>query len=73
MAGGLLLGLFPVNVLHNVIHLVFGVWGPMAARSADGVVAYCRVTSVIYLWLHGVIGVLLTFVGFGWARRVARA
>ena len=24
---GLLLGLFPVNVLHNLVHLAFGVWG----------------------------------------------
>lgn len=96
MRGGLLLGLFPVNVLHNVIHLAFGVWGLMAGRSADGASLYCKVTGVIYLvltalafvtpttfglvpigghdiWLHGVIGVLLTFVGFGWTRDVARA
>jgi hypothetical protein len=96
MAGGRLLGLFPVNVLHNVIHLVFGVWGLMAGRSGDGAAAYCKVTGVIYLvltalafltpttfglvpigghdiWLHGVIGVLLTFVGFGWTREVAPA
>ncbi|HEY6416243.1 MAG TPA: DUF4383 domain-containing protein [Acidimicrobiales bacterium] len=96
MAGGRLLGLFPVNLLHNVIHLVFGVWGLMAGRSAAGAVGYCKVTGVIYLvltalafvapttfglvpigghdiWLHGVIGVLLTFVGFGWTRDVAHA
>ena len=24
MSGGLLLGLFPVNVLHNLVHLAFG-------------------------------------------------
>jgi hypothetical protein len=96
MAGGLLLGFFPVNVLHNVIHLAFGVWGLMAGRSVAGAATYCKVTGVIYLvltvlafvtpttfglvpigghdiWLHAVIGVLLTSVGFGWTRDVARA
>jgi Domain of unknown function (DUF4383) len=96
MSGGLLLGIFPVNALHNIIHLAFGVWGLLAARSAEGASAYCKVTGVIYLvltvlafvtpttfglvpigghdvWLHGVIGVILVFVGFGWARGVARA
>jgi hypothetical protein len=29
---GLALGLFPVNTLHNVVHLLFGVLGLMAAR-----------------------------------------
>ena len=29
---GLLLGLFPVNTLHNLAHLLFGVLGLMAAR-----------------------------------------
>src|SRR5687767_5628312 len=28
---GLMLGLFPVNILHNVVHLLFGVLGLMAA------------------------------------------
>ena len=27
MEAGLLLGLFPVNVLHNLVHLSFGAWG----------------------------------------------
>ena len=31
---GLALGLFPVNTLHNVVHLLFGVLGLMAARGA---------------------------------------
>src|SRR5687768_2357105 len=28
-----LLGLFPVNLLHNVVHLAFGAWGIAASRS----------------------------------------
>ena len=44
----LALGLFPVNVLHNLIHLAFGAWGLLAARSASGSVAYARGVAVIY-------------------------
>jgi hypothetical protein len=96
MKESLLLGLFPVNVLHNLIHLAFGVWGLVAGRSADGARVYCQVGGVVYLvltalafvtpttfglvpigghdiWLHGVIGVILLFAGFGWARDVVRA
>lgn len=32
----LALGLFPVNVLHNLVHLAFGVWGLVAARTVYG-------------------------------------
>ena len=31
---GLLLGLFPINTLHNVVHLLFGVLGLAASRGA---------------------------------------
>ncbi len=37
-----LLGLFPVNLLHNLVHLAFGVWGVVASRS------YGRIGGVIY-------------------------
>lgn len=46
-----LLGLFPVNVLHNVVHLLFGVWGLAAARSFAGAQLYCKAGGVIYLVL----------------------
>lgn len=45
------LGLFPVNLLHNLIHLAFGVWGIMAARGFDSARTYARVTGVAYLGL----------------------
>ena len=32
-ASVLLLGLFPVNMLHNLVHGAFGVWGLMAGRA----------------------------------------
>ena len=50
------MGLFPVNVLHNLVHLAFGVWGIMAARSIAGAKTYALWAGVIYL--------LLTVLGF---------
>lgn len=46
-----LFGLFPVNVLHNVVHLLFGLWGVAAARSFGGAKTYATVAGVIYLVL----------------------
>src|SRR4028119_188172 len=45
---GYLMGLFPVNVLHNLVHLAFGVWGLAAYRSATGARAYARGVAIIY-------------------------
>ena len=42
------LGLFPVNVLHNLVHLAFGVWGLLAARSIGGAYAYAKGVALIY-------------------------
>ena len=44
----LALGLFPVNVLHNLVHLAFGAWGVLAARSLVGSLAYARGVALIY-------------------------
>ena len=41
------LGMFPVNLLHNIVHLLFGIWGVMAARGA-GARGYFRAVAVIY-------------------------
>jgi hypothetical protein len=57
------LGLFPVNVLHNVVHLAFGVWGLVAMKSFEASKAYCQIAGVIYLVLAGVGFVAPT--GFG--------
>ncbi len=45
------LGLFPVNLLHNLIHLAFGIWGVVAAREWAASKTYCQVAGVIYLLL----------------------
>lgn len=46
-----LLGLFPVNVLHNVVHLIFGIWGLLASRSVGGAKSYAQIAGVLYLLL----------------------
>src|SRR5688500_20280743 len=45
---GRALGLFPVNLLHDVVHLAFGVWGILASRSLDAAKTYAKLTAVIY-------------------------
>ena len=45
---GMLLGMFPVNTLHNIVHLLFGLWGLAASRSAGGAVTYARGVAIIY-------------------------
>src|SRR5688572_26456876 len=55
--GGQLLGLFPVNELHNAVHILFGLWGLAASRSLGGAVMYARGVAIIYLVLT-VLGML---------------
>lgn len=54
-ASVMLLGLFPVNLLHNLVHGAFGVWGVIAGRSEKASVAYALGSGAAYLLL-GVIG-----------------
>jgi hypothetical protein len=51
----MLLGLFPVNALHNVVHMLFGVWGIVAGRNASRAVVYALGSGAAYLVL-GVMG-----------------
>ncbi len=48
---GMLLGMFPVNLLHNIVHLLLGIWGLMASRSWSGAKSYAQITGVVYLAL----------------------
>lgn len=43
-----LFGLFPINLAHNIVHIAFGVWGLIAARSLGGARSYGRIGAVIY-------------------------
>jgi protein-S-isoprenylcysteine O-methyltransferase Ste14 len=88
-----LLGLFHVNLLHNVVHTLFGAWGLVAARSFAGAKRYAQIGGAVYIilailgvvapttfglipvggndvWLHALIGVVLTGAGFS-ARETA--
>ena len=47
-------GLFPVNVMHNGVHLLLGVWGLMAGRTPAGARRYCLFSGAGYLILAGV-------------------
>jgi len=44
----MLLGMFAVNMLHNIVHLLFGLWGLAASRSLGGSVMYARGVAIIY-------------------------
>jgi hypothetical protein len=46
--GGQLLGLFPINLLHNIVHVLFGLWGLLASRSIGGSVGYARAVALVY-------------------------
>jgi hypothetical protein len=62
---GRLFGLFPVNMLHNLVHIVFGIWGLAAYRSLSGARLYGRSVAVIYavLAVMGLIPLLNTTFG----------
>ena len=59
------LGLFPVNVLHSLVHLLFGLWGLLAYRSLSAARLYARSVAVIYavLTVAGLIPALDTVFG----------
>ena len=46
-----LLGIFPLNVLHNIVHLLFGIWGIVACRWLGSTRMYLLGAGVIYLLL----------------------
>jgi Domain of unknown function (DUF4383) len=50
-----LLGVFQVSILHNVVHLLFGVAGLAAARAFDTSRTFLVVGGIVYLalWLYG--------------------
>jgi hypothetical protein len=52
-----LLGVFQVSVLHNIVHLLFGVGGLALARTVDGARWYLIGGGAVYLilWLYGLL------------------
>jgi hypothetical protein len=52
-----LLGLFQVSILHNIVHLLFGIVGLALARTAKGARSYLIGGGAVYLvlWIYGLI------------------
>ena len=52
-----LLGIFQVSILHNIVHLLFGLAGLAMARTASGARLYLIGGGAIYLvlWLYGLV------------------
>jgi hypothetical protein len=52
-----LFGVFMVSVLHNIVHLLFGVVGLIAATRARAARAYLIVGGAVYavLWIYGLL------------------
>jgi hypothetical protein len=45
---GYLLGLFAVNVLHNLVHVAIGAWGIAASRATGHARVYARTLAIFY-------------------------
>jgi hypothetical protein len=54
-SGARLFGVFTVSVLHNLVHLVFGVLGLVASRGNGGSRAFLMIGGGVYvlLWVFG--------------------
>ena len=53
----MLLGIFQVSVLHNIVHLLFGVVGLALARTATGARNFLIGGGLVYLllWVYGLV------------------
>jgi hypothetical protein len=56
-SSAMLLGVFAVSILHNIVHLLFGVAGLATARTYGGARTYLIGGGVVYLllWLYGLV------------------
>jgi len=63
---GYLLGLFHVNWVHSMIHVIFGVAGIAMSRTASSAVTYSRIVAVAYglLAIMGLVPALNTVFGY---------
>jgi len=53
----MLLGVFHVSILHNIVHLLFGIVGFAMARTVSGATAFLIGGGVVYLvlWIYGLV------------------
>ena len=57
-SGAKLLGIFQTSILHNIVHLLFGIAGLALARTWEGARMFLIGGGVVYLalWLLGIVG-----------------
>ena len=57
MSEAKLLGIFQVSILHNIVHLLFGIAGIAMAKRADSARTYLVGGGIIYLvlWIYGLV------------------
>jgi len=57
MGDAKLLGLFQVSILHNIVHLLFGIAGIALAKTFSGARTYLIGGGIIYLvlWIYGLV------------------
>ena len=46
-----ILTIFPTNLYHNVLHLLFGLWGVLSVRRWSSARRFARVSGILYLLL----------------------
>ena len=56
-SAALLLGVFQVSILHNIVHLLFGIVGFVMARTVPGATTFLIGGGVVYLalWIYGLL------------------
>jgi uncharacterized protein DUF4383 len=56
-SGAKLFGVFQVSILHNIVHLLYGVVGLIMARTAAAARAYLIAGGAVYLilWIYGLV------------------
>lgn len=62
---GTLLGIFPVNIIHTLVHLIIGIWGIIAYRSYSASRSFSMTVGVLFLvlFIMGLIPGLNTLFG----------
>lgn len=62
---GYLFGIFPVNSLHNIVHLAVGIWGILAYRRYSSARTYSKSLAIFYgvLAIMGLFPILKTTFG----------
>ena len=50
-APGHILGMFGVNLVHNIVHLLIGGWGIVASRSWGGAKSFLSLAGLLYIVL----------------------